>query len=257
MPNGILAESPLSPPPIAEAGPSGLSQIERVVDTFIAPSKTFTDILRSSSWWLPFLLLVVSSLGGAYVVQQQVGFDRVYSNMLRDSPKSEDRINQMNPAQKSAMMKMGETQMKFSSYGASVFLLIFFAIYSLIVWASFNFGVGAKTTYGQVFAVTFYAALPYLLLTLLSVITLYAGGNAEAYDFKNPVGTNPAYFMPDAAPWIKALLSSFDVVKLWSVGLTVVGMSIVAKKTVTQSAVIIGGLWLLGVILSVGGALFS
>ena len=37
---------------------TGLSQVERVVDTFVAPSKTFTDILRSTSWWLPFLLLV-------------------------------------------------------------------------------------------------------------------------------------------------------------------------------------------------------
>ena len=38
----------------AVAGPmgTGLSEVERVVDTFIAPTKTFTDILRSASWWL-------------------------------------------------------------------------------------------------------------------------------------------------------------------------------------------------------------
>ena len=56
---------------------AGLSQVERVVDTFIAPSKTFTDILRSTSWWLPFLLLVVVSLGATVVVDKQVGFERV------------------------------------------------------------------------------------------------------------------------------------------------------------------------------------
>ena len=43
----------------------GLSQIERVVDTFVAPKKTFTDILRSTSWWLPFLLLVLVTWGQA------------------------------------------------------------------------------------------------------------------------------------------------------------------------------------------------
>ena len=37
------------------SGP-GLSQVERVVDTFVAPSKTFTDILRDQAggcriWW--------------------------------------------------------------------------------------------------------------------------------------------------------------------------------------------------------------
>ncbi len=52
---------------------AGLSEVERVVDTFVAPSKTFTDILRSTSWWLPFLLLVVVSFGTTVVVEKQVG----------------------------------------------------------------------------------------------------------------------------------------------------------------------------------------
>ena len=32
-------------------GEPGLSEVERVVDTFVAPSKTFADIGRSSKWW--------------------------------------------------------------------------------------------------------------------------------------------------------------------------------------------------------------
>ena len=40
-----------------------LSQVERVLDTFIAPSKTFHDILRDTSWWLPWLLGVLVTLG--------------------------------------------------------------------------------------------------------------------------------------------------------------------------------------------------
>ena len=39
--------------PVSAEPAAGLSQVERVVDTFIAPSKTITDILRSTSWWLP------------------------------------------------------------------------------------------------------------------------------------------------------------------------------------------------------------
>jgi hypothetical protein len=33
-----------------QAKEPGLSQVERVVDTFIAPTKTFTDILRNTTW---------------------------------------------------------------------------------------------------------------------------------------------------------------------------------------------------------------
>ncbi len=51
----------------------GLSQVERVVDTFIAPSKTFTDILRSTSWWLPFLLAVVVSIGVTFAIDKSGG----------------------------------------------------------------------------------------------------------------------------------------------------------------------------------------
>lgn len=252
MSNGVTADSTEVSSPV-----DGLSQIERVVDTFVAPSKTFTDVLRNTSWWLPFVLLLLATIASSYVVQKRVGFDRVYVNMMHDSPKAEDRINQMEPAQKAKMLSIGETQVKVSSYGAFVFLLIFFALYALIVWASFNFGLGAQTTYAQVFAVTFYAALPYLLLSLLTIVTLYAGGNAEAYDVKNPVGTNPAYYMADAAPWLKSILSSLDIVKIWSDVLMVIGMAIVARKTIAQSAMIIGVLWLLGVALQTVTAAFS
>ena len=42
-------------------GARGLSQLERVVNTFVAPTATFKDILRSTSWWLPFVLTVVAA----------------------------------------------------------------------------------------------------------------------------------------------------------------------------------------------------
>jgi hypothetical protein len=35
--------------PIPEPAP--LSEFERIIDTFIAPSKTFTDLRRSAAWW--------------------------------------------------------------------------------------------------------------------------------------------------------------------------------------------------------------
>jgi hypothetical protein len=46
-------------------------------------------------------------------------------------------------------------------------------------------------------------------------------------------------------------------VKLWSVVLTVIGMAIIAKKTIAQSAIIVGVFWLIGVMASVAGAAFS
>ncbi len=86
------------------------------------------------------------------------------------------------------------------------------AIFALIYWASFNFGLGATTTFSQMFAVSMYASLPRLLIGVLSILTLLFGNSAESFDAKNPVGTNLAYYMPDSGPALKAALSFFDVI---------------------------------------------
>jgi hypothetical protein len=228
-----------------------------VADTFVAPSKTFADILRDTSWWLPLILLIVSSTAATWFVQKEVGFDRVYMNQLHSSPTQEDRINSLPPDQKARATEMGIKFTAVFGYALPVIIVIFLAIYSLVLWASFNFGLGAQTTYWQVFAVTFYAALPYLIQSVLIILTVQFGGNAEAFDSKNPVGTNPAYYLPDAAGWLKGLLASFDVIKLWSEVLQVIGMAIIAKKTIAQSAVIVGIFWLLGVVIATAGGAFS
>ncbi len=231
-----------------------LSQVGRVVDTFVAPSKTFSDILRSASWWLPCLLMILGSLASAYVVQHQVGFERVNENQIHSSPKQEEAMNQLTPEQRASRMAIGAKITGYITYGIPVILLISFAIYALILWGAFNFILGAATTFGQVFATCFYASLPYLLLNVLLILTLYFSGNAEAYDYKNPVGTNAAYYMTDIAPWLKALLARIDLIQLWTLALTVYGMAIIARKSIMQSAVVVVGLWLLMTVLTVGSA---
>ncbi len=236
----------------------GLSQVERVIDTFIAPSKTFADVRRNASWWLPFLLMALFTTASTFVVQHQVGFDRVNENQVRESPRREEALNQLTPEAKAASMAKGAKVTGVISYSIPLFLLITFAVYALLLWASFNFGLAAQTTYSQALAVSFYAALPYLLINVLTIVTLYFGGNAEAYNYKNPVGTNLGYYMAqDSAPWLKSLLGSIDLVKLWSVVLTTIGMSSVARKTILQSAAIVGSLWILGVLVGIAGASFS
>jgi hypothetical protein len=230
----------------------GLSQTERVVDTFVAPSKTFTDILRSTSWWLPFLLLVIVTLCATVVVDKQVGFERVAENQIHQNPKQEEKMASLTDEQRAVQMHGIAAGYRYSSYGAFVFILIFVAIGSGLYLASFNFGLGAHTTFSQMFAVSMYAALPRLLAGLLSIVTLLFGSNAETYDMRNPVGTNLAYYMPDAGPVVKTVLSFFDVLGLWQLALLVIGTAIVAKVSKGQAAAVVVGWWIVGMIVSVG-----
>ena len=239
------------------SGEAGLSEVERVVDTFVAPSKTFKDILRNTSWWLPFVLISLFALGSAFVIGKQVGWAQVSENQIHHSPNAEDRLSQLDPAARASQMAFSAKLTMYFTYGVPVILLILFAIYSLLLWAGFNFGLGARTTFGQVWAVTWYASLPYLLMSLIGMLTLLFGGNIDSYDIRNPVGTNLAYYMPDASPMLRAALTQVDLIRLWSVVLTILGMSIVSKKSMGASAVIVILLWFVVVGLAMLGAFFS
>ena len=236
---------------VEPTGP-GLSQVERVVDTFVAPTKTFTDILRSTSWWLPFLLLVLVTLGSTVTMEKQVGWGRVAENQVHQNPKQEEAMASLTPEQRAGRMQVAANIWRYLSYGSFAFILVFVALFSLIYWASFNFGLGAKTTFGQMFAVSMYASLPRLLIGLLSILTLLFGNSSDSFDAKNPVGTNLAYYMPDSGPALKAALSFFDVVGLWQLVLLVIGCAVVAKVSIGKSAAVIIGWWVLGLLISVG-----
>jgi len=233
------------------AGP-GLSQMERVVDTFVAPTKTFKDILRSTSWWLPFLLLVLVTLGTTVVVEKQVGWGRVAENQLHQNPKQEEAMANLTPEQRASRMQVTANVWRYLSYCSFAFILVFVAIFALIYWASFNFGLGAKTTFGQMFAVCMYASLPRLLIGLLSIVMLLFGNSADSYDARNPVGTNLAYFLPDSGPALKAALGFFDVIGLWQLALLVIGTAIVAKVSTGKAAAVVVGWWVIGLLVSVG-----
>jgi hypothetical protein len=62
--------------------------------------------------------------------------------------------------------------------------------------------------------------------------------------------------MPDVTGPLKGILDSLDIVKIWSDVLQVIGMAIIAKKSIAQAAVIVGIFWLVGVGFSVVGAMF-
>jgi hypothetical protein len=230
---------------------TGLSQVERVVDTFVAPTKTFTDILRNTSWWLPFLLAVLVSLAMTVVIDKHVGFDRVVENVIHDSPKQEEAMVNLTPEQRATQVSRMAIGYRYVSYAFPLFILAITAVAALGLWASFNFGLGAQTTYGQMFTLWMYASLPKLLAALLTIVTIYLGGSAEQFDLKNPVGTNLAYYLPDSPPWLKAALGYFDVMGIWTLVLVVIGTATVAKVSRGKAAAVVVGWWVLLLIVSV------
>jgi hypothetical protein len=239
-------------PLLVPEGGAPLSDVERVVDTFIAPSKTFNDIRRSSRWWLPFVLMLVVSFAGAYSIDKKIGFDRVSEHEMAKNTKAVEQMDALPADQRAQRIHMTAKITRISTYCSPLLILIFAAIWALLLWGSFNFALGASSSYSQMFALVMYASLPRLLMGILNIIFLFMGVNTENFDIRDPVGTNIGYYMQDSANWLKTMLSFFDVFGLWTLALTVLGAAIIARVSVTKSAAVVVSWWVLGMIVLTG-----
>ncbi len=243
-------------PSAEEASPtSALSQGERVLDAFIAPSKTFTDILRSQSWWLPFLLSIVFTYGYLFAVQKQVGWDTVVENTLKQDPKTVERMASQTAEQQAQTRRITLAVVKYVFYASPLLALLFAAVAALVLWGTINFLFGGRATFGTVFAVWMYGTLPLLILTILTIVTLFAGLDKDTFNLNNPVGTNIGFYLPAESPqWLLKLATSIDVIWLWSMALVGIGLAIVAKVKRSAGLTVIFGWWLLLLIVKVGYA---
>lgn len=228
-----------------------LSEPQRVIDTFTAPSKTFTDILRNSSFWGPLVIMILVSIFFSLGVQQKVGWQRAFENTMRQSQKNEDKLAQMPDATKATVAKFTAI----TSYCYTVPVLIITAIISLLYWVTVNFGFGGTAKYGQIFAASMYANLVMNIKYLLATIALFAGLAPDSFLQQNPVGTNIGYYLPPDGPKaLLALCTHIDIFEIWALILSVIGVSIVAKVSKGKAAAAVVGWWLILILVGVGFA---
>lgn len=222
--------------------PAPLSEPQRLVDVFIAPSKTFTDLRGNANWWAPFLIIAVVSLLFIYVVDQKVGFRKVVENTIQLQPKQADRIDRLPADQRQKVMQQQVTVTKIVSYLVPVIALILYAIFAAILLATVKFGASAEVKFKTMFALVVYTRLPQLLATLLAILSLLAGVSSDGFNIQNPAATNPGYFIgPDGSAVLRALLSPLDIFTFWTLILTAIGITCISKvKKGTAFAVVFG-----------------
>jgi len=228
---------PASPTPTPEPAP--LSQGARIVDTFIAPSKTFTDLRRSAQWWLPFLLITIAGWGLVFVAEQKVGVQKMVENDLQSRPKQEAQYEKATPAQREAQIKITGV---IYYIAIPVITLIFWLLLSGLQFGTLSFVATTDITFGKTLAVLAYAALPLMLKSLLAIVSVLAGVNPDGFTLNNPVATNPGYFMTAADhPFWYFIATQTDIFLLWTLVLTAIGFAVTGKvKMGTAFAVVIG-----------------
>jgi hypothetical protein len=239
-----------------QAGESAaLSQVERVVDTFVAPTKTFIDIRRNASWWLPFLLSILVSIAFVTSVDRKISFDQVAQTNINRNATAQQSMSNLTDVQRDQAIHRIAGFTKVVSYCFPVLGLIFALICAGILMLTFNFGLGAKSSYKEYLAVWFYAGLPFLIKFILAAIAIFAGVSAEQFDMNNPVGTNVGWYLSSDVPlWLRTLFSSVDIFTIWVVVLLILGCSTIARVKRSSAAIVIIGWW---VLIILGGTIMA
>ncbi len=246
--------TPSAIPPTAEPV-QGLSEAERVIDTFVSPSKTFTDIQRNAGWWVPFLIIAVVSLGFIFAIDKKIGWEQIMQSEIAKNPTAQERLDKLPPEQRDNALQLQLKITRVFAYANPVVVLFIYLIVAAILLAVFNFGFGAQLRYMTSMAIVTYASLPSLLSALLGIIVLFAGVDPEAFNIRNPVATNPAYVMdPTKNKFLYGVVSAFDVITLWVIFLMAVGVSLNSK--VKKSTAFLA-IFILFLLFKIGGAAFG
>ena len=222
-----------TPAIVPESAP--LSEGARIVNTFIAPSKTFNDLRRSASWWMPWLLISIVSVIFINSVGRYVGYEQIARNALAQSPKQSDQFEKLPADQQARQMQVRTAATRYIAYAIPAIVVIAWLLIAGVLMGVFNLGLGTAVPYKIALAITAYSGLPGVLGSILATLSVVAGGisgslDRQAFDINNPVATNLAYFLdPMGNKFIYGMASAVNVFVIWSLVLTGIGFSCNSK----------------------------
>jgi len=238
-----MAVAPVVPASAAPE-PSPLSEGARIINTFIAPGKTFTDIGRSASWWAPWLLISIVSIAFFVVMSRQIGFEQISKNEISRSSKAE-QFEKLPADQQAKQLQISAAITRYVCYGTPVVILIVYVVIAGVLMAVFNFAAGASVAFKTAFAIVVYAGLPGIISGILGIVSLFAGVDPGGFSIRNPVASNLAYFMdPMGNKFVYGMASALDIFMIWTVVLTGIGFACNSKVKRSTAIAIVAGLYL-------------
>jgi FtsH-binding integral membrane protein len=220
-----IYSAPVPPTAPEPAGP-GLSQAQRLINIFIAPRKTFEDLKRNPSWWVPWAVTGIFIMIFGVVAVQKIDMARFIQEQIDKSPSAQRRMEQVSPEQRQKAIAMQATGTKVVFYIYPVFTLLGGLLIAAVLMAVYNFILGAEVPFQRAMAVVFYSFVPLTISTVLLTVSLLASSDPNTIDLTNPMPTNPGFFMdPQGNKFVYAIASSLDIFSIWVVALLGLGFA--------------------------------
>ena len=225
-PPSPMYSAPVPPTAPEPLGP-GLSEGQRLTNVFFAPTKTFEDLKRNPSWWVPFIISAVFGLMVGIVTVQKVDMRQFAQQQIDKSPLAQRQLERLTPEQREQNLSIRAAITKGTFYAIPVFQLIGGLIFAAILMAIFNFILGAEVSFGRALGVVFYAGIPAIIRSVLLIISLLSSSDPSTIDLSgNPMPTNPGFFLdPQGNKLLYSLASALDIFTIWYVVLLGLGFA--------------------------------
>jgi Yip1 domain len=232
--------SPMPENRTPELSQPALSEPQRIINTFVAPSKTFLDIRRNASWWVPWLLGTLVYMGFIYTVEKKVGWEAVINYRVAHASFIQRTISQAPPERQQAIIDSQVASGHRQLYTAPIAGLIITVIFAALLLGTFNFGFDAKIKFKTALAVLSYGWLPRILTAIVSMIVLAVGVEPEGFDMENPLATHAGVLLGSNTDqrFLYHLLSGIDVISIWWVCLVGLGFATVSERKISKGAAI-------------------
>ena len=201
-----------------------ISPFSAVVGTFTRPSETFRRLVARPTWWLPLLLVVLSTAAAWAVVSPKMDMDRTVRESIEKRAEKSGRTLAPEMIERQVQVSKKMMPVFFAVAVAASAVIFFFA--ALALWGSAK-AMGAEARYPQLLAIWGHAGLPSVLGTLLAIpifmqlpdASLTQEGVAQVV--KSNVG---AFLDPSAAAPLRAFAGSLDIFSLAVLFLLVLGV---------------------------------
>ena len=237
------------PFPAAPAVPEtpALTQMQRISYTFTAPSKTFADIKRNSSWWMPMLLTFVTGILLFVAITEKITWQQIFENNQQNMPQwAKDLQDKQPPEARAAAQKSGPITQEITWAISPIGLFVLDAIGAGILLATINFGFGGKAKFFEIFAVEWYAGLvSWVIKFLFGTVAIFAGLPGESFQPQNPAGTNLGFYLnqQETPKALYFLATAIDPLVIWTLVLTSIGVATVAGTKRSSGYIAVFGWW--------------
>ena len=226
--------------------PLEMSVINRIINVFIAPSKTFEHLIQKPEWVTPLIIALIMMVTFSIVMKNLIQTESVKA--AREAIMKSDQIAN---DQKEQVIEQQTTMMKkFWFVGIAIGMVLVGAGYflsPLFLRIGGNSLLGGTATYIQILAIYGYSTLIDFLAILVKAPLMMVNQSLRV-----DTGLGMLLGEPATRSALYTFLAKFDIFTFWQLAVLVIGLSILYKFSKGKAAALVIGLWLIWVLLLTG-----